>query len=365
MRKNGSPLLVIAGLLLAASTHAENPDPFVEWPDGWRSAYARFHDFADAQRRLWPRSEAEILPDGSIHHGIPITETTTEHITTEFFHNGVSILSSGGTDGILDDSLARFFQPGRYTLAIKTSGSLDYQYAFPIDRFEIADDRRSVRKAAEDPSEAVWPNERILSFFNFHVLPHRNPNDIREVNAKVSPTLRLDLTNSSEVRRELLTDQAERQLVWRIYHQGALIEDGPAGGVLAKQMTGGPGTYQVLLGIDGPDGFMPVSNFLEFPLFPSAEGSLVVRPEPSEENGGVPSFLVGVARVGANEFSRADADGDGLTNAEEGYAPLVATAPEPDDPEKAALLRLWSAWSWEIANRIRDDPERPSLIQLQ
>ncbi len=353
--------LLFAFFALAVPAHASP----AEWPEGWRKAYERFENFTANQRRLWPASDLTILPDGSVQHGIRLTETRTEHISIEIFRDGASILTTSDETRIFPASAGSKFPNGTHTAAIKTTGTLGYQYAFPIHRFEIRGDSLAPPPAPPTRPDAVWPNERALAFFNFHVAPHRNPNDVREANEKVSPALVLRVDQSGTVHRDLLADDAaENALHWRVYHQGQLVADESAAGVPTKRMTHGFGTYQVLLGIEGPTGFMPVGNFLEFPLFPEADGSLAVRPTMSPTDR-LPEFLDGIARIGDDGRADADSDDDGLTNAEEGYIPLVVDPRTASDLEKSALLRLWRSWQYDVVHRFAADPDHPGFIKLR
>ncbi len=260
----------------------------------------------------------------------------------------------------------RSFRRVSYTVALKTSGSLGYQYAFPLLRFEVtATEPPAIRELTrESVDESVWPNQRLFEFFNFHVLPHHNPNDIRGANNKVSPAITLRVDNAGTIHRGLLSDAAENSLRWRIYHQGQLVDGGSAAGVPEKHLTSGVGTYQVLIGVEGADGFMPVSNFMEFPLFPTGDGNLVVVPELSP-GARVPDGFDDIVTSGDPSLLHADSDGDGLSNEDEAYVPIAPTAAALADPEKLSLFQLWRAWRYDVIMRMKDDPDHPGLLRLR
>jgi hypothetical protein len=107
----------------------------------------------------------------------------------------------------------------------------------------------------------------------------------------VKPDVILRLEMHGAVRRERLANEvAEKLLRWRIYRDGKLVDRSPASGVIQRETDLGPGTYSVWLGVEGPGGFMPVSNLLHYPLFPDGSGKDVVIPAESRRKG-VPDFL--------------------------------------------------------------------------
>jgi hypothetical protein len=169
----------------------------------------------------------------------------------------------------------------------------------------------------------------------------------------VKPSVTLRLTNRGVVERERLVEEAaERLLRWRVYYDGRLIEKGSAAGVTRFETAKGLGTYQVFAGVEGPSGFMPVSNLLEYPLFPEAGGSYAIFTVDADSNG-TPTCvaeLLAQPKAGAvNDAEDADLDNDGLPDREEGTLP----AREPKGPLNAndrQLLDLWRSWSYELKN---------------
>ena len=98
-----------------------------------------------------------------------------------------------------------------------------------------------------------------------------------------------------------------------------------ASGVTRFDTDRGPGTYQVWLGVDGPSGFMPVSTFLEYPLFPDASGKNVIIP-PDADDDGTPDFIAAL-----------DGKEDGADSANE----AARTTPR-------RRRELWEAWSKQL-----------------
>lgn len=100
---------------------------------------------------------------------------------------------------------------------------------------------------------------------------------------------------------------------------------------------------------------MPVSNYLQFPLFPERGGGMAVLPTVSKGDG-VPDFLRDTLIPGQMAELR---DSDAwkapyqFYNAATIYG-LRSLAPTADE-KKQSLLSLWSAWAWSV-NLAKDTP---------
>jgi hypothetical protein len=119
------------------------------------------------------------------------------------------------------------------------------------------------------PSDEFWPNERLFRFIDFDIFPDHDPHGLRQQNNKVKPAVTLTVAESNAIVRESLDPALEVLLHWRIYYNGRLIEKGSATGATRFPCDHGEGFYQAFVGVEGPTGFMPVSNLLKFSLPPA------------------------------------------------------------------------------------------------
>jgi len=207
---------------------------------------------------------------------------------------------------------------------------------------------RRIASPAKD--DEVWPNERMLLYLDFQIFPKGHPWDIEKANRKVTPAVTLRLDRRGRIERDLLPDEAaERLLRWRIYRQGRLVGRGSATGVARLTADFGPGTYQVWLGVEGPAGFMPVSNLLEYPLFPDASGENVVIPADADGDK-IPDFLQKMVAVGSGKPGDGDLDNDGIPDAQESAAGLLHGKASGTSLERE-LVELWRAWAYDLNSR--------------
>ena len=281
-------LLVTSGA--AAAPQADHEGTFAGWPTSWIEAYERFEAYIAAREANWPKNILRISEDGKATTTIPSPQTPTEHFGVVTYKHGRRNLS-----GLLKAEFdlharAQIFEPGIYAAYVDAATMLGYQAILPIVWFEVSEPAaprggRGFRLINPPrPGEEVWPNERLRLFLDFHIFPKRHhPDAIRKANSKVAPAIKLNLQNDGAIERELLDDPAaERLLRWRIYRNGELVERSSAEGVKRIETARGTGTYQVLIGVDGPTGFMPVSNVLEYPLFPRPDGRSALVPLPGQ-----------------------------------------------------------------------------------
>ena len=357
--------LVLAGRLgLAAAARADDPTPrgpeFAGWPDSWVNAYRRFDEFIAARRATWPQSELEIGEDGSITHSVRIFKSRTEHLTLNVFRRGRKILGMSDSGQIFGEGRPNLLTPGNYAACLWASTEMGYQYVYPILWFDITDaprqaegfaSRRSVKKlASPEMGDEVWPSERQLLYLDFQIFPHGNPLDIQTRNRKVNPSIVLRLGLDGKVRRDLLDAAAEKFLQWRIYRDGKLVDKGSADGIAEKSTDTGIGTYSVWVGIDGPSGFMPVSNLLHYPLFPDVSGKNIVVPSETHRKG-VPDFLEALSMKGQAQGEVARSGGD-KASGNDGSPKSAVGDKEPPSRTQRDLVELWNSWSYDIRNRL-------------
>ncbi len=363
MRSSPSSLLPLLLVWCAATTSSVQAD----LPEAWAAANVRFEDFISARAELWPPANLAILPDATVIHEVPIRESRTEHLTLAIYQEGSLALSTIiGDPGSFIDKV-KMLSPDVYTLCVLSSGPLGYQHHYPIVRFELVVDEvqgsqeRKARMVTLHPPidpEEMWPNERLLLFRDFHVFPKRNPFEIRGANEKVSPAVLLQVHENGVVERALLDPLYEQHLVWRIYHNGLLVNRSEADGVARLDTDRGPGHYLVLVGIEGAGGFMPVSNFLEYPLFPGGAGHNVIFPS---QTNGMPDFLIDRSPPDQMQNLRESwpEDGAGAYSAKTIYA-KEALGRLPDQNHQR-LADLWKAWAWHL-NQYRSQPDSAPWI---
>jgi hypothetical protein len=357
-------LLFVACPLLAIGEPGalgEDSQSLDKWPRGWSELYQRFENYLAARRQYWPPSGLQIDEDSVIIHSVPHAPSRTEHLSIEVVERGCHILTLAMASRLLAQGRERWIDPGVYAACLRSSGPLGYQHHFPIVWFEViklptpvdvhlAGGNTAKLRTIEPPGagEQMWPNERLLSYLDFHVFDaHRNPNDIRKANLRANPAAFLRVNNHGVIERELIPDEGAEQLLrWRIYHEGKLVEKGTAAGVVRYEVRYGVGSYNVLLGVEGPTGFMPVSNLLEFPLFPDDSGSNVRVPADSDHDG-IPDYveriIATVKGVTFEHPTNQDVDNDGIPDREENNQRELTFTSVLDD-EKRHLLKLWQIW---------------------
>lgn len=379
MEKNGWPfflwLLVFFVCSEVQASDRVQKNAYANWPPGWVSAYERFENFIRQKQENFPQITLEVSPDGKISHDIQFHKGRAENLSFTFIRNGTQRLSTGLSND-RSDGIPNLI-PGKYALIVESTGFLGYQSLYPITWIDISaasatndsrskDDTKPFFKVVDPPKEAEkhWPNERLEYFFDFHILPKHFPSDILVSNTKVNPSVRIWVDNKGTITREKLDESQEKALHWRIYHNGKLIERATARNTTQKILSNGPGTYQVLVGVEGPSGFMPVSNLLEFPLFPEKSGELAIFPS-AKDVPGFPDFLIRIMGQDQayNVLSRGESS-ERSNSASRGYNQATVYRLNDSDnpsskPEDKELFYLWRAWAWKIWSSF-ENPEKRS-----
>lgn len=237
------------------------------WPAGWKQTYLRFQNFITTRKQHWPSSGLVVDKQSRVLYKNPdfIAPKKGGYVVYEY---GTQI-REGRNHGT---PLTQTFTKGTYTLYYKSVTELSYQYFPPLLRIKISEDANGVKttKTLDTKDELnYWPNSRGLLFIDFNTLSSRLAHNIYIHNYKTNPSILLQVDHQANLRRKKLdSPDAERLLHWRIYHNGILKESGPAKDITLKSSTYGVGSYLAFLAIEGPDGFMPVSNFAEYYIHP-------------------------------------------------------------------------------------------------
>lgn len=338
-------------------------EPFAGWPKSWSDVYYRFEKFIATQNEYVMPPVLTILPQGKLEHDIDLNRKPTLVLFTE----GRCILESGCDHYTLEGNEA-FFQPGIYAACFKSFDNLfGYQYSHPLTWFQVDHVRNHGKSAIRgetrlrvsmlaqpQPTDDYWPNDRLLRFWDFQVFPRINPLEFYRNNNKVSPKVTLAVTNAGIVQRDKLDDPAEKILRWRIYLNGRLVERGSATGDINHAVRRGTGSYVAFVGLEGPNGFMPVSNLLEFPLFPERNGTMAVLPSLDED--GLPYRVHDAlkpdqcSRLLENPDWTAPRDASCRSVAIDWCSTFLI-----DEVKKQELVSLWGSWSWQI-NTAKSSP---------
>jgi hypothetical protein len=343
-------------LVVVGASSAEADDEFAGWPKSWTNAYLQFEEFIATQRENVATSDLKITPEGKILTKLPADLNLPTHTTAVFYRQGADVFEMKVGVNLFDEGRAHDFPPGTYAACLHTFGRpAGYQFVHPLTWFQIesaqADNNPalSVRTIEQpQPGPDFWPNDRLLSFWDFHVFPRVNPNEFYEDNRKVSPHVIMAVTKAGMIQREKIDDALEKLLQWRIYYNGRLVEKGPATGDLRHTPAQGVGTYAVFVGVEGPGGFMPVSNFLQFPLFPERDGRFVVTPSTTDGEG-VPDFLVDCLTPDQMTALRTSDTWQEVRDAYNKATIYGMDAIGPvSDPKKQALISLWAAWAYNV-----------------
>ena len=353
-------------ILVTNASGAETDRDFAGWPENWANTYRHFEKFIAAQYANVPTTDLTLSPRGEVQTDLPgeidPQRFPQRHTTIAFYKNGAEILEMQLKGGLFSEGRNRLFPPGTYATCLVTCDELaGYQFRHPLRwlqvnhaRFGMENDIQTegplaVQMIAQpEPGGDFWPNDRLLRFRDFQVLPHYNPLQSFRENRRVSPNVTLAVSNSGTIQRDKLDAALEKLLRWRIYHNGRLVENGWATDDIRHAAVRGMGTYVAFVGVDGPTGFMPVSNLLQFPLFPERNGSLAVCPSTTQE-AGVPDCL----------FDALDPEQMNRLRRSIGWRarrdPYDASTiyclndiGEVSDPEKQAVISLWSAWGWSV-----------------
>lgn len=293
---------MIRGLLTAlilcaspASLFAESKSnlAFEGWPASWVEAYLRFEAFIEAREKYWDTYDLEILPHGeSLHYARYVERSRGAGLTIESTYNGrrLPFITKPPAEYF------EYFPSMTASAALKLGTEQGYQYGLPVVWYEITADTTSpsarrhnnyiYRKLPINGNNTdFFPNNRILHFFDFHILPGGHPWDVFGENRRVSPSLRITINNEGLIERDVLAEPAvEKLLRWIVYKDGKLIVDQPVNGNLNFSPGADMGAYVAFLAVQGRSGYLPVSNVLFYPLFPTTTGATSLWPEDLNRN---------------------------------------------------------------------------------
>jgi hypothetical protein len=357
-------VMLAAALLPAAVSGEEPPVTLESWPQNWVETYRKFETFLAEQARYVPASGLEILPDGTILHAIPLSDKSANRPGISFYQNGSQVLDmvAGGT--LFGEARKRIFRSGTYAAGMHYAGAAGYQFLCPLVWFQIYSPKTEENSTSREqdslrvrmidppqPAEDYWPNKRMLRFLDFHIFPNRHRDDVYKKNSRVTPDVVLSVTNSGAIVRAKLDEPLERLLRWWIYQNGRLIEHGTAEAEIRREPLREPGSYIAFVGVDGPQGFMPVSNVLKFPLFPEKDGKMAVLPSATNTSR-VPDFLLDVISHDQllDHLAKAPPGGNEGGYYNNRFIYTFGSVGPFADREKEALFQLWSAWCWKINN---------------
>ncbi|MEM7672250.1 MAG: hypothetical protein AAF212_02800 [Verrucomicrobiota bacterium] len=276
-------LCLVAGEVMASDS--------TNWPDHWMRSYERFKAFKSSHNAFWPKTSIETNKSKHITSFSINDYADAEKSTIEYYHRGYRILTSGRA---LNSQIAysKFF-PDTYIVAHKIVSPIGYQHCFPLHQVEIkSTDKRLVAEQVESVSDPnhFWPNEQGLLFYGFNLSPSGHLADIYEGPQKVENPISLKIDEDLIIHTEFSpATEGFESVRWRLYRNGQLIHTDPLQAI-PKEIHYGPGWYVIHAVIEGDDGYMIVSNPLEFYAHPdgSATGSLI-----PEDNDGdqTPDYL--------------------------------------------------------------------------
>ena len=358
---------IVCGLLaihlggLAGAARAADPDPFAQWPESWANAYRRFERFSADRDKFMPSGKLEISPRGEITYQEEIATEWDKNAVLDFYRDGDNFLGSGKTSALFSDGRSRRFPPAKYAVRLHVAKPGNIQNLYPLTWFETYRDPRARERGetngeplirhipAPEPAEDFWPYERLLKFIDFTRWKSSSPAPKDVIQKILSPSIAFTLGPTGVLTREKLDEPLEKLLHWRIYRDGRLIERGPAADVIRFPIEWGPGVYQVFVGVEGPGGFMPVSQPLQFPLFPEKNGGLAVFPSMTNPTG-FPDFLVDVLPPEVMEellaLKHSPKARPTFYNV---FSFAYMSAIDPlEDEKKDSLRRLWGTWGWSL-----------------
>lgn len=347
--------LTLGTLLLTPCAAAPLP---AEWSEG----ASRFERFLAEREKVNLDSDLCISPQGEVSNDIPVEEARIV-----LFRRGSQVFQ-GTLENVLRDHASEILFPGRYAACMRTGTGPGSQFVPPLVWFDVkeTEERTAAPSIPPEPAEKFWPNPRLLAFLDYNSLPRRSPLAISSTNNRAKPNVILTVKQDGTVERNTLAPAFEETLKWRVFHDGVLISEESATGDDRLPPLTEPGSYLVLAGVEGPEGFFPVSNFLQFPLFPDG-GKLVVVP--SKDSQGVPKFLYDVLPASDLINTLEASAGEYDRNKESSYYnPRFVYFPRrfgsfPDDG-KRTLYELWRAWAWNVQAAISPLADPISRINL-
>lgn len=345
--------ILLCVTLVAAGTASGDEIGPGKWPPGWIAAYERFERFLALRRQLWPTATLEISEGHRLTWELTPPAGAGEFYSLVMFQGGAAVarLSLDSSEVDIEKVVAFSSTPGRLAFGVRAhleigGGHLPKLAWFkvsPVDPpppYRLRIERRFLLKPipAPAPEEDFWPSERLLAWLDYHAMPSRG--DLRSVNSKIQPAIALQIDHSGVIRRELLPDAgSEASLRWRVYRNGVLVDGGAAGGITALPTARwGPGYYVALVGIVGPNGFLPVSNLLKYGLAPKSSGGLELYLPVASWGSGNPMPWWGEALFASPNGSRGGpffSDEAAMSDAQALWFALKSgreIAAEPDEP---------------------------------
>ncbi len=333
------PVLAATIFFMAAISGGaqEKPGNFQGWPISWRSTYQRFEQYLEQRQKFWPESGLTLDTNGQIQHSLPRFQEREEWLGLRFFRNGCEFLSAGlqSNKNLLGERQEDFV-PGLYCASLYSVGSLGYQSHDPLVWFQVVDhptkdkdwSMREIRITNPPVSkETAWPHPLIIHFMDYYVFRNHHRDDLYKKNEEVSPAVLLEVGQDGMIYRNKIEDPLEKLLRWRLYFNGQLIHNDSAAQTLRLAVDRGVGTYQALVGVEGPSGFMPVSNLSEFPLFPDGTNGFEIIPKDSN-NDGTPDFIEKLQHS--------------TKNSPENIAEITTISSDQEQ------IFLWKAWQWDL-----------------
>ncbi len=296
------PKICLLLCILASSLFAESKihSTFDGWPITWKDTYLRFEAFIQDREKYWGHYDLEFLEDGQgLYFARYIGEERRVGLQVEANYAGRYLISTKDCRLKLPTEYFEHFNSMKISATLKLGTELGYQYGLPVVWYEITPKKGARRSNAELSTEGysyrkleldgedtkLYPNNRILLFYDYHILPGGHPWDIYGENQRISPNIHITVDNQGLIERNVLEDEsAERLLRWVVYKDGELIVDRPVEGEVAFTPDTVPASYVAFVSVMGPSGYMPVSNVLLYPLFPTTSGSSSLWPEDKNRN---------------------------------------------------------------------------------
>lgn len=312
-------------------------------PESWQKSYDRLNRFIATKKEYWPNSHLIFSSDGSFDFSL-----TNNELNSRLALNLDELGARGGgwqlervvnsvPDSLNDRSIR--LNPGIYAASMRTLGKFNE----PIVWFEVKySEKASVsRKLASDRvfheippprnPKSLWPNVRINYFVDLHASSNVSAKrNLFERNKIVTPSATLLIRNDGVIERELFKDPKYEAIIrWYIYKNNELIVKQPAEDQNFIEINHGYGTYRAFLCYEGPEGILPVSNILRFPLFPDNQ-QLYCIPKDSNNN----------------------------------QLPDVIEA-ELNSQRKSELYALWNTWRYHLRNHLNQNSMSTSDLIVQ
>lgn len=246
----------------------QSNEPPKTWPDGWKASYKRFQSFVSTREKSWPSSQLNVSKDGNVTH-LPPKLIGQKKSGFEIYQEGHLNLSRSARGSF---KITEYFREGDYWIYTRAFTKLGYQHFPPLLHVRISKNstgEKSCQILNTKDSESHWPHTRGLLYIDFHAMDGTHASYVYEANKKANPSIALKVDYQAHLHRPKLDlPNAERALRWRIYYRGKLKESGPANGEVLKKCNYGLGHHLAFLCIEGPQGIMPVSNFVPYYVYP-------------------------------------------------------------------------------------------------